>query len=33
MLREARGVDRRDEELIRSAYWGDAHDSHGQLNG
>jgi hypothetical protein len=33
MLRYARGVDRLDEELIRSAYWEDAHDSHGQLNG
>lgn len=33
MLRYARGVDRLDEDLIRSAYWADAHDSHGQLNG
>ena len=33
MLRYARGVDRLDEALIRSAYWPDAHDSHGALNG
>jgi hypothetical protein len=33
MLRYARGVDRLDEELIRSAYWTDAHDSHGRING
>jgi hypothetical protein len=33
MLRYARGVDRLDEQLIRSSYWADAHDSHGQLNG
>jgi hypothetical protein len=33
MLRYARGIDRLDEGLIRSAYWEDAHDSHGQLNG
>jgi len=33
LLRYARGVDRLDEALIRSAYWPDAHDSHGQLNG
>lgn len=33
LLRYARGVDRVDEELIRSAYWEDAHDSHGAFNG
>ena len=32
-LRYARGVDRLDEELIRSAFWPDAHDSHGRING
>lgn len=33
MMRYTRGVDRLDEELIRSAYWPDAHDSHGRWNG
>lgn len=33
LLRYARGVDRLDEELIRSAFWPDAHDSHGMMNG
>jgi hypothetical protein len=33
MNRYARGVDRVDVELIRSAYWPDAHDSHGPFNG
>lgn len=33
MLRYTRGVDRLDEELIRSAFWEDAHDSHGPVNG
>lgn len=33
LLRYTRGVDRLDEDLIRSAFWEDAHDSHGQLNG
>ena len=33
LQRYARGVDRLDEMLIRSAYWEDAHDSHGPMNG
>jgi hypothetical protein len=33
MLRYARGVDRVDEQLIRSAFWEDAHDAHGGVNG
>jgi hypothetical protein len=33
LLRYARGVDRLDENLIRSAFWPDAHDAHGQING
>jgi hypothetical protein len=33
MLRYTRGVDRLDEDLIRSAFWEDGHDSHGQVNG
>ena len=33
MLRYARGVDRVDGALIRSAFWSDAHDSHGRTNG
>ncbi|MEV7136371.1 nuclear transport factor 2 family protein [Arthrobacter sp. NPDC093128] len=33
MLRYTRGVDRVDEQLIRSAFWDDAHDAHGGVNG
>ena len=33
LLRYARGVDRVDEELIRSAFWEDAQDSHGPVTG
>jgi hypothetical protein len=33
LMRYTRGVDRLDEELIRSAFWEDAHDSHGQIDG
>lgn len=33
LLRYARGVDRLDQELIRSAFWEDAHDAHGQIAG
>jgi hypothetical protein len=33
LMRYCRGVDRADEELIRSAYWPDAHDAHGEWNG
>ncbi len=33
LMRYTRGVDRRDGELIRSAFWDDAHDSHGQMDG
>jgi hypothetical protein len=33
LLRYARGVDRADADLIRSAFWEDAHDSHGTVNG
>lgn len=33
MLRYARGVDRLDEDLIRSAYWPDARDAHGPVGG
>lgn len=33
LLRYARGVDRLDPDLVRSAFWEDAHDSHGALNG
>jgi len=33
MIRYARGVDRLDVELIRSAFWPDAYDSHGPVNG
>lgn len=31
--RYARGVDRVDEDLIRSAFWEDAHDEHGAVSG
>lgn len=31
--RYARGVDRVDEALIRSAFWEDAHDEHGAVSG
>jgi hypothetical protein len=33
LVRYARGVDRLDPELIRSAFWPDAHDSHGVMSG
>lgn len=33
LARYARGVDRVDAELIRSAFWPDAHDAHGAMNG
>jgi hypothetical protein len=33
LLRYARGVDRADPDLIRSAFWEDAHDSHGRVTG
>lgn len=33
LMRYARGVDRLDAELIRSAFWPDARDSHGQMDG
>jgi hypothetical protein len=33
LMRYTRGVDRLDQELIRSAFWGDARDSHGQMDG
>lgn len=33
LMRYARGVDRIDPELVRSALWPDAHDSHGEFNG
>lgn len=33
LMRYTRGVDRLDEELIRSAFWPDARDSHGQMDG
>lgn len=33
LLRYSRGVDRLDPELVKSAFWADAHDSHGALNG
>jgi hypothetical protein len=33
LLRYARGVDRLDLSLIRSAFWDDAWDSHGPVNG
>lgn len=33
LLRYTRGVDRLDVELIRSAFWPDAHDAHGATNG
>jgi len=33
LLRYARGVDRLDVELIRSAFWPDARDAHGPVNG
>jgi hypothetical protein len=33
LARYARGVDRVDEELIRSAFWEDAHDAHGAFDG
>lgn len=33
LLRYARGVDRLDVDLIRSAFWPDAHDAHGAVDG
>lgn len=33
LYRYARGVDRADEEALRSAYWPDAHDCHGAYDG
>ena len=33
LMRYTRGVDRLDAELIRSAYWPDAFDSHGPMSG
>lgn len=33
LVRYARGVDRLDQDLIRSAFWEDAHDAHGQIAG
>lgn len=33
LYRYARGVDRADENALRSAYWPDAHDNHGAYNG
>ena len=33
IYRYCRGVDRSDEESLRSSYWPDAHDSHGAYNG
>ncbi|MEO3385023.1 nuclear transport factor 2 family protein [Mesorhizobium sp. CAU 1741] len=33
IYRYCRGIDRADEEALRSAYWPDAHDSHGAYNG
>lgn len=33
LMRYARGVDRLEDDLIRSAFWADARDSHGQLDG
>jgi len=33
LMRYTRGVDRLDADLIRSAFWEDGHDSHGQMDG
>jgi len=33
MYRYSRGIDRADEAALRSAYWPDAHDSHGAYSG
>ncbi|UFS85086.1 nuclear transport factor 2 family protein (plasmid) [Rhizobium sp. T1470] len=33
LYRYCRGIDRADEEALRSAYWPDAHDNHGAYSG
>jgi hypothetical protein len=33
LYRYCRGIDRADEEALRSSYWPDAHDSHGAYKG
>jgi hypothetical protein len=33
IVRYARAVDRLDEDLLRTAFWPDAHDSHGHIDG
>lgn len=33
LYRYARGIDRADEKMLRSAYWPDAHDCHGAYDG
>ena len=33
LIRYTRGIDRADDDLVRSCYWPDAHDDHGEYQG